>query len=188
MSAIPPSLILCIYWQPLKCLITPHSFHLQLSVIKLIFRTDTGNDSSEGMGTRECRGVFWGLETNIINMPNIRIACVSLQHQLRRITFAAIQTLLFAYPAMIFPPPSSNILLSKRRPLLFSTHPPPNCQIPQVSCMPSSILPQPDLWSHSFYEGASDINLAKSSESLLWEVLEKVSSLLKKRPKDKITS
>lgn len=40
----------------------------------------------------------------------------------------------------------------------------------------------------SFYEGASDINLAKRSESLLWEVLEKVSSLLKKRPKDKITS
>ena len=128
---------------------------------------------------------------DIINMSNICIACVSLQHFKHTIS-AAIQTLLFAYPTILSPPPSSNFLLSKRMSILFSTHPTPNSQIQQVSCISSSILPQPALWSHSFDEWGGDITWPES-ESLLWEVLEKVSSLLnkqtnKKGPDDKVTS
>ena len=50
--------------------------------------------------------------------------------------------------------------------ILFSTHPTPNSQIQQVSCISSSILPQPALWSHSFDEWAGDITW-QESESLL---------------------
>lgn len=119
---------------------------------------------------------------DIINMSNICIACVSLQHHFKHTISAAIQTLLFAYPTILFPPPSSNFLLSKRMSILFSTHPTPNSQIQQVSCISSSILLQPALWSHSFDEWAGDITWPES-ESLLWEVLEKVSSLLHKQTK-----
>lgn len=131
----------------------------------------------------------WVLD--IINMSNICIACVSLQHHLRHTNSTAIQTLLFAYPTILSPPPPSNFLLSNRMTILFSTHPTPNSQKQQVSCMSSSILPQPALWSYPFDEWAGDINMAREWKSSVTGSGKGFLTLKKKKvggSDDKITS
>lgn len=124
MSATPPSLILRIYWQPLNAWSHPfisaawqvwsNRFFLQIQVITLVKEWSMRN-------ARASSGA-WSLV--IINIPDICIGCVSLWSHLRHTIFTAIQTLLFAYPTLTFPPPCSNFLLSKRMSILFMTHPP----------------------------------------------------------------
>lgn len=141
-------------------MITLYSFHLQLSVVKLIFRT--GNSSSEETGNRECRDISWGLGSR-------HYQYVQHLHCLCQFTAPPQTYDLRSNPNTIICLPNNSLssTLLQLPPLqenvhfLFSTHPTANSQIQQVSCMSSSILPQPALWSHSFDEWAGDINKAR---------------------------